>query len=61
MIFYFNGESYVEAGKIMADLGPGPFKFENRIDAFCDGASNITIWAVWDCSRKDKQREAGVK
>ena len=61
MVFYFNGESILEAGKIIVDLGCGPFRLENRIDAFCNGASNVTIWAVWDCSRKDKQKEAGVK
>ena len=52
MIFYFNGDSYLSAGKIMANLGVGPYRLENRMDAFCNGASNLTIWAIWDCSRQ---------
>ena len=37
----------------------GPYRLENRIDAFCNGASNLTIWAIWDCSRNAQQLEAG--
>ena len=61
IIFFFSGESYLERGKIVTNLGFGPFHLENKIDAFCKGASHVTIWAIWDCPRQFKQVEAGVK
>ena len=61
IVFFFNGESYLERGKIVTNLGYGPFHLENKIEAFCKGASHVTIWAVWDCSRLFNQLEAGVK
>ena len=60
VVFYFNGISYIEAGKIVTNLGVGPFHLENRMDAFCKGADHVTVWALWDCSREVKQLEAGV-
>ena len=60
VVFYFNGISYVEAGKIVCDLGVGPFHLENRMDTFCKGAVNVRVWALWDCSREVKQVEAGI-
>ena len=60
VIFFFQGESYLVDGKIVAELGVGPIHLENRIDSFCKGASNVTIWAVWDCSRQIQQLEAGA-
>ena len=61
VIFFFNGESHLVAGKIVTDLGVGPFHLENRMDSLCKGASNITIWAIWNCSREVKQLEARSK
>ena len=60
VVFYFNGVSYVEAGKIVTNLGVGPFHLENRMDSFCKGAANVTVWALWDCPREVKQIEAGT-
>ena len=59
IIFYFTGESYVKNGKIETDLGVGPLPIENRILGFGQGLTNITIWAVWDCSRHTKVVDAG--
>ena len=55
MIFYYTGESCVKAGKIEVDLGAGPFPIENKIDGFCEGLTNLTTWAIWDCARTVKQ------
>ena len=52
--FFFNGESYLIDGKIAVELGDESFQLENRINSFCKGANNVTIWAVWDCSRQVK-------
>ena len=60
VVFYYNGISYVEAGKIVCDLGVGPFHLENRMDSLCKGAANVVVWALWDCSREVKQVAAGT-
>ena len=60
IVFFFNGESWIESGKVVTNMGAGPIHLENKVNSFCKGAENVTIWAVWDCSRAKKQVEAGV-
>ena len=61
MIFYFTGESSLKGGKIVTDLGVGPFPIEKRVNGFCQGATNLTTWAIWDCPRQLEEQQSTAK
>ena len=61
LIFYFTGESSIKGGKIVTDLGVGPFPIEKKVDGFCQGATNLTTWAIWDCPRQHEEQLSSAK
>ena len=51
LFVYFSGKSWLSSGCIETDLGIGPFPVESKILRFAEGATNLTVWAIWDCGR----------
>ena len=54
LFVYFSGKSWLSSGCIETDLGIGPFPIESKILRFAEGATNLTVWAIWDCGREQQ-------